>query len=85
MTGSQENVIRRDKSYAWTHARGGDADGSSYHGRIRAPLRSIPLNSISSASARSWIFAAPSGTFGHAKTPGLQFFCHEPQAGSIPV
>ena len=41
------------------------AAGSSYHGRIRTPFRSRPLNNSSSASARSAIFAAPSGAFAH--------------------
>ena len=52
----------------------GNTDGSSYHGRIRAPLKSIPLNNISKASARSWSFAAPSGILGHAKFPASSFF-----------
>jgi hypothetical protein len=55
-------------------AAGAGADGSSYHGRIRTPFRSRPLNNISSASARSAIFAAPSGTFGHEKFPASSFF-----------
>jgi hypothetical protein len=42
--------------------------------RIHLRPEPEPINNSSSASARSAIFAAPSGTFGHEKFPASSFF-----------